>query len=123
MRWLQSLLPRLPGAGLHQHGRGGHRPAGGRLEPRSAQPASSARSGTRLTLHKEPVSTLDAGSPALAVPGALAESSAHRAPAAVAIEMRGLSLTFQTADAPVVALDDINLTIRRGEFVSLIGPS
>ncbi len=40
-----------------------------------------------------------------------------------AIEIRGLSLTFQAADTPVVALDDINLTIRRGEFVSFIGPS
>jgi NitT/TauT family transport system ATP-binding protein len=41
----------------------------------------------------------------------------------VAIDISGLSLTFQTADTPVVALDDINLSIRRGEFVSLIGPS
>ena len=41
----------------------------------------------------------------------------------IAIDIRGLSLTFQTADTPVVALDDINLAIRRGEFVSLIGPS
>jgi NitT/TauT family transport system ATP-binding protein len=40
-----------------------------------------------------------------------------------AIEIRGLSLTFKSADTPVVALDDINLTIRRGEFVSFIGPS
>jgi NitT/TauT family transport system ATP-binding protein len=41
----------------------------------------------------------------------------------VAIEIRGLSLTFQTADTPVVALSDIDLSIRRGEFVSFIGPS
>jgi len=41
----------------------------------------------------------------------------------IAIDIRALSLTFQTADTPVVALDDINLTVRRGEFVSLIGPS
>ena len=40
-----------------------------------------------------------------------------------AVEVSGLSLTFQTADAPVVALDNIDLAIRRGEFVSLIGPS
>src|SRR5258708_1116690 len=32
-------------------------------------------------------------------------------------------MTFQPADTPVVALDNINLTIRRGEFVALIGPS
>jgi NitT/TauT family transport system ATP-binding protein len=59
----------------------------------------------------------------LAVPGAPAEASMRDPPAAVAIDIRGLSLTFQTADAPVVALDGINLAIRRGEFVSLIGPS
>ena len=39
------------------------------------------------------------------------------------VEARRLGLTFQTADAPVVALQDIDLTIGEGEFVSLIGPS
>jgi NitT/TauT family transport system ATP-binding protein len=39
------------------------------------------------------------------------------------IESHGLSLTFQTNDGPVHALSDIDLEIRRGEFVSLIGPS
>lgn len=39
------------------------------------------------------------------------------------VEAKGLSLVFQTADAPVCALDNIDLTIERGEFVSLIGPS
>src|ERR1043165_3181049 len=39
------------------------------------------------------------------------------------IDIRNLSLTFQTADAPVHALTDINLKVRAGEFVSLIGPS
>src|SRR5262245_1695503 len=39
------------------------------------------------------------------------------------IDIRNLSLTFQTADAPVHALTDINLAVRAGEFVSLIGPS
>ncbi|HZT19296.1 MAG TPA: ABC transporter ATP-binding protein [Dongiaceae bacterium] len=42
---------------------------------------------------------------------------------APAIEIRGLSLVFATADAPVIALSDIHLSIRRGEFVSFIGPS
>lgn len=41
----------------------------------------------------------------------------------VAIDMRDLSLTFETADAPVVALSNVNLQIKAGEFVSLIGPS
>src|SRR5690349_8210545 len=41
----------------------------------------------------------------------------------VVIDIQNLSLTFQTADAPVQALSDINLQVRAGEFVSLIGPS
>ena len=41
----------------------------------------------------------------------------------VAIDIRKLSLTYQTADTPVVALSDIDLSVRRGEFVSFIGPS
>jgi NitT/TauT family transport system ATP-binding protein len=39
------------------------------------------------------------------------------------IAIRGLSLAFQTADAPVQALADIDLQVGRGEFVSFIGPS
>jgi NitT/TauT family transport system ATP-binding protein len=39
------------------------------------------------------------------------------------VEARGLNLVYRTADAPVHALCDVDLTIRRGDFVSLIGPS
>jgi len=39
------------------------------------------------------------------------------------VEARGLSLTFTTADGPVYALSDVDLTVGDGEFVSLIGPS
>ncbi len=39
------------------------------------------------------------------------------------VEARHLSLTFQTADKPVVALDRVELKIESGDFVSLIGPS
>jgi NitT/TauT family transport system ATP-binding protein len=39
------------------------------------------------------------------------------------IDISDLSLTFQTADGPVQALSDIDLTVERGEFVSFIGPS
>ena len=39
------------------------------------------------------------------------------------IDIRGLSLTFQTDDGPVQALADIDLKVQRREFVSLIGPS
>jgi NitT/TauT family transport system ATP-binding protein len=41
----------------------------------------------------------------------------------VVIDIRNLSLTFQTADTPVHALSDIDMQVRAGEFVSLIGPS
>jgi NitT/TauT family transport system ATP-binding protein len=40
-----------------------------------------------------------------------------------AIDIRDLSLTFQTADGPVYALSKANLQVRKGEFVSFIGPS
>jgi NitT/TauT family transport system ATP-binding protein len=39
------------------------------------------------------------------------------------IDVRDLSLTFNTADGPVHALSSIDLAVRRGEFVSFIGPS
>ena len=41
----------------------------------------------------------------------------------VVIDVRNLGLTFETPDAPVHALQDINLNIRHGEFVTFIGPS
>ncbi|HMA13156.1 MAG TPA: ABC transporter ATP-binding protein, partial [Kiloniellaceae bacterium] len=54
----------------------------------------------------------------------------ERAAAAVAgraaepvIQVEDLSLTFETADGPVYALAEVNLTIRAGDFVSFIGPS
>jgi NitT/TauT family transport system ATP-binding protein len=39
------------------------------------------------------------------------------------IEARGLGLTFETADGPVHALSDVDLTVEKGDFVSFIGPS
>ena len=39
------------------------------------------------------------------------------------VDIRSLSLTFQTDDKPVIALDRIDLRIDSGDFVSLIGPS
>src|SRR5688572_21635996 len=45
------------------------------------------------------------------------------AEAPVAIEIEKLSLTYRAADAPIVALADIDLKVRAGEFVSFIGPS
>jgi NitT/TauT family transport system ATP-binding protein len=43
--------------------------------------------------------------------------------AAAVIEAHDLSLTFETADGPVFALSDVDLTVNEGDFVSLIGPS
>jgi NitT/TauT family transport system ATP-binding protein len=48
---------------------------------------------------------------------------AHSAGGRPAIEVRDLSLTFDTADGPVQALADVDLRVDEGEFVSLIGPS
>ncbi|KAB0676579.1 ABC transporter ATP-binding protein [Aureimonas leprariae] len=39
------------------------------------------------------------------------------------IEAKGLGLTFRTADGPVHALKDVDLSVREGEFISFIGPS
>jgi NitT/TauT family transport system ATP-binding protein len=39
------------------------------------------------------------------------------------IETKGLHLTFETNDGPVHALQDVNLEINKGDFVSFIGPS
>jgi NitT/TauT family transport system ATP-binding protein len=50
-------------------------------------------------------------------------SSVATARARPVVEARGLSLTFTTADGPVYALSDVDLTVGEGEFVSLIGPS
>jgi len=41
----------------------------------------------------------------------------------LAVEIHHASLVYPTADAPVHALEDIDLDIHEGEFVSLIGPS
>ncbi len=40
-----------------------------------------------------------------------------------AIEAEDLRLTFAAADGPVRALDDVSLTVGKGDFVSFIGPS
>ena len=41
----------------------------------------------------------------------------------MAVEASGLTLTFGSGAEATVALGNVDLTIRRGEFVSLIGPS
>ncbi len=39
------------------------------------------------------------------------------------IDIKNLSLTFQTNDGPVHALSGIDLEVEKGEFISFIGPS
>ncbi|MDQ2066776.1 ABC transporter ATP-binding protein [Xinfangfangia sp. CPCC 101601] len=41
----------------------------------------------------------------------------------VVVEAKNLNLVFETADGPVQALKDVNLSISKGELVSFIGPS
>jgi NitT/TauT family transport system ATP-binding protein len=45
------------------------------------------------------------------------------APRRPVVEIAGLNLVFQTADTPVTALSNVDLTVNKGDFVSLIGPS
>jgi NitT/TauT family transport system ATP-binding protein len=52
-----------------------------------------------------------------------ASGETGRVTAAPVIDIRDLSLTFQTDDGPVYALSRANLQVKRGEFVSFIGPS
>src|SRR5271154_2501539 len=44
-------------------------------------------------------------------------------PPALAVDAKGVSLTFQTSDGQVEALSKVDLQVAAGEFVSLIGPS
>lgn len=40
----------------------------------------------------------------------------------VVIELRGLTRSFDT-DPPVIALDDVDLTVHRGDYLAVVGPS
>jgi NitT/TauT family transport system ATP-binding protein len=57
--------------------------------------------------------TVIAAAPAIAAP----------APPRTVIEAEKLNIAFAAADRPVVALQDVDLTVAEGDFVSLIGPS
>src|SRR5690242_8880275 len=43
--------------------------------------------------------------------------------AATAVAVRGVSKRFQSRQGEVHAVDDVSLTLARGEFVSIVGPS
>ena len=57
------------------------------------------------------------------VPGRVAEEAPLMSAADVVIDVQRLGLVFETPDGPVEALKDIDLQVRRGEFVTFIGPS
>jgi NitT/TauT family transport system ATP-binding protein len=44
-------------------------------------------------------------------------------PAAAVIEISNLDLVFESRDLPVHALSGVDLTVNKGDFISLIGPS
>jgi NitT/TauT family transport system ATP-binding protein len=53
----------------------------------------------------------------------LTAATSGAAEAGPVIDVRDLSLTFETGDGPVYALSHVNLAVQRGEFISFIGPS
>jgi NitT/TauT family transport system ATP-binding protein len=54
---------------------------------------------------------------------AIATAESGSTPRRLAVDVRDVSLTFETADGKVDALSNVNLQIADGEFVSFIGPS
>jgi NitT/TauT family transport system ATP-binding protein len=54
---------------------------------------------------------------------AVTETKISAAGRALAVDVRDVSLTFETADGKVEALSRVSLQIAEGEFVSFIGPS
>ncbi|MEK8049147.1 ABC transporter ATP-binding protein [Ideonella sp. DXS22W] len=62
-------------------------------------------------------------SDATAVAAAPAPPDPAAAGAPVVFRARGLGKTYQAGDVPVLALRDVDLDIRRGEFLVLLGPS
>jgi nitrate/nitrite transport system ATP-binding protein len=44
-------------------------------------------------------------------------------PARIPLELTGLTKTFDTADGPFVAVENVNVVIREGEFVCILGHS
>ncbi|NBC95149.1 MAG: ATP-binding cassette domain-containing protein [Deinococcus-Thermus bacterium] len=61
--------------------------------------------------------------PAAPEPASPGDARAAPATGRPVVEARDLTLVFETPDQPVTALQDIDLDIAKGEFVSLIGPS
>jgi peptide/nickel transport system ATP-binding protein len=66
--------------------------------------------------------TLANGRPPLSSSPQTSQRAAHHG-ADVLLEIRGLSVDYGLGDQPVHAVDDVSLTIRRGEVVGLAGES
>ena len=47
----------------------------------------------------------------------------HQSPDIARIDVRGLSKSFQLAGTAIEAVRDVSFSVRRGEFVALLGPS
>ena len=56
-------------------------------------------------------------------PSATGAGALPAAAPALAVQVRGASVVFPSRDRPVPALNEVDLEIREGEFVSFIGPS
>jgi NitT/TauT family transport system ATP-binding protein len=52
-----------------------------------------------------------------------ADADLISSPKRLAVEVRNVSLTFETADGKIDALSDVSLQVAEGDFVSFIGPS
>jgi NitT/TauT family transport system ATP-binding protein len=55
--------------------------------------------------------------------GRIDTMSPEPAPQRLVVDIKDISLTFETADGRVDALSEVNLQVAEGEFVSFIGPS
>jgi NitT/TauT family transport system ATP-binding protein len=78
--------------------------------------SDDARSGVASATAEAPRWTTDRGTDARRISGLLADGEAE-------IELRGVSKRYVTRDRETLALTDIDLGIRREEFVALVGQS
>jgi len=69
---------------------------------------------------REPVASIE---PARMNMTAKSVAESGSAPQRLAVDVRNVSLTFETSDGKVDALSNVSLQIADGEFVSFIGPS
>src|SRR5206468_12758210 len=54
---------------------------------------------------------------------AVAHGKRGMRPRRIPLELTGLTKTFQTAEGPVVAVDNVNAAVNDGEFVCILGHS